>query len=156
MKCFSLPCSFSARGVALTVLSVACAIVGVAWWYLHPPVERTDGVVYGQRNGEPLPLDVIRPSRPNGLGVAFMVSGGWKSGHAGELPVWMMAPLLRRGYTVFAIYHVSQPEATVMEIIEDVHRGIRFVRHHAEKYGIDPDRIGISGGSAGGHLSLML
>ncbi len=43
-----------------------------------------------------------------------------------------------------------------MEIIEDVHRGIRFVRHHADEYGIDPDRIGVSGGSAGGHLSLML
>ena len=43
----------------------------------------------------------------------------------------MMAPLLRRGYTIFAIYHISQPEATVMEIIEDMHRGVRFVRHHA-------------------------
>jgi BD-FAE/PDZ domain len=85
-----------------------------------------------------------------------MVSGGWKSGDAGELPAWILAPLLRRGYTIFAIYHVSQPEATVMEIIEDVHRGIRFVRHHAEEYEIDPNRIGVSGGSSGGHLSLML
>ena len=119
-------------------------------------MERTDGVVYGHRNGDALPLDIIRPAQSNGLGVAFIVSGGWKSGDPGEVPVWMMAPLLRRGYTVFAIYHVSQPQATVMEIIEDVHRGIRFVRHHAGRYGIDPDRIGVCGGSAGGHLSLML
>jgi acetyl esterase/lipase len=156
MKPLSPTCSFSLRGVAVSILAIAGALVSVTWWYLHPVVERTDGVVYGQRNGDSLPLDVIRPAQPNGLGVAFMVSGGWKSGRAGELPVWMMAPLLRRGYTVFAIYHVSQPEATVMEIIEDVHRGIRFVRHHAHEYGIDPDRIGVSGGSAGGHLSLML
>ena len=43
-----------------------------------------------------------------------------------------------------------------MEIIADMHRGVRFVRHNASQYGIDPHRIGVSGGSAGGHLSLML
>jgi len=135
---------------------VLLALAGTGWWYLHPSVDRTDGLVYGHRGDKPLTLDVIRPTEPNGLGVAFMVSGGWKSRQAGEAPAWMMAPMLRRGYTIFAICHVSQPEATVMEIIEDVHRGVRFVRHHAEEYGIDPDRIGVSGGSAGGHLSLML
>ena len=142
-------------GTGFLVL-LAALIAGSGWWYLHPAVERTDGVVYGERHGKPLVLDVIRPSDPNGLGVAFMVSGGWKSQHAGDAPVWMMAPLLRRGYTIFAIYHISQPEATVMEIIADVNRGVRYVRHHAEEYGIDPQRIGVSGGSAGGHLSLML
>ncbi|MFV2070251.1 MAG: alpha/beta hydrolase fold domain-containing protein [Pirellulales bacterium] len=145
-------------GILATISMVALllAIVGAAWWYLHPTLERTDGVVYGHRHDKPLTLDVIRPANPKGLGVAFMVSGGWKSGHAGEAPAWMMAPLLRRGYTIFAICHVSQPEATVMEIIEDVHRGVRFIRHHADEYGIDPARIGVTGGSAGGHLSLML
>ena len=106
-------------------------IVGIGWWYFHPAVHRTSGIEYGQRNGEPLMLDVIRPTRPNGIGVALVVSGGWKSGEAGSAPVWLMAPLLRRGYTVLAIYHISQPQATIMEIIQDVHRGVRFVRHHA-------------------------
>jgi len=142
--------------MAVSIVVVIAALGGAGWWYLHPPVVRTDGVQYGERNGEPLVLDVIRPAQPNGLGVAFMVSGGWKSGSAGEAPAWFVAPLLRRGYTIFAIYHISQPEATVMEIIDDMHRGIRFVRLHAEDYEIDPKRIGVSGGSAGGHLSLML
>jgi acetyl esterase/lipase len=135
---------------------VLLALVGAGWWYLHPAVERTDGIVYGHRDGKPLAIDVVRPSQPNGLGVVLVVSGGWKSQSAGSAPVWMMAPLLRRGYTVIPVYHISQPEATVMEIIQDVHRGVRFVRHHARKYGIDPARIGVTGGSAGGHLSLML
>ena len=138
------------------LIALVVAIICAGWWYLHPAVERTDGIVYGQRNGQDLKLDVIRPARPNGLGVALMVSGGWKSAEAGSAPVWLMSPVLRRGYTVFAIYHISQPKATVMEIIEGMHRGVRFVRHHAREYGIDPDRIGITGGSAGGHLSLML
>jgi acetyl esterase/lipase len=84
-----------------------------------------------------------------------MVSGGWRS-KAGSFQPWIAAPILRRGYTIFAVYHVPQPEATVMEITEDVNRAVRFVRHHAREYGVDPQRLGVTGGSAGGHLSLML
>ncbi len=141
---------------SVSLVVVLLALVGFGWWYLHPTVERTNGVVYGHRNNKPLTLDVIKPAQPNGFGVALMVSSGWKSGSSRDAPVFKMAPLLRRGYTIFTIYHISQPEATVMEIIEDVHRGVRFVRHHANEYGIDPERIGVTGSSAGGHLSLML
>lgn len=140
----------------ISILVLLAVVAGAGWWYWHPPVDRTDGIVYGQRHGKPLTLDVIRPAKPNGIGIALMVSGGWKSDRPGETPAWLMAPLLRRGYTIFAICHISQPDATIMEIIEDVNHGLRFVRHHAKEYGIDPNRIGVTGGSAGGHLSLML
>ncbi|MBL9137943.1 MAG: alpha/beta hydrolase [Verrucomicrobiales bacterium] len=142
-------------GIAVLVVGVGL-VAGLGWWYFHPPIQRTDGVAYGRRHDKALTLDVLRPDRPNGIGVALMVSGGWKSSAAGKFPSWMAAPLLRRGYTVFAVCHISQPEATVMEIVEDVHRAIRFIRFHAKEYGIDPTRLGVTGGSAGGHLSLML
>lgn len=100
-------------------------------------------------------MAIVRPSRGNGLAVALLVSGGWKSGTNAFHP-WMAAPLLRRGYTIFAVTHLSQPQATVMEINDDMHRAIRFIRYHAQDYAIDPKRIGVTGGSAGGHLSLML
>lgn len=129
---------------------------GGLWWYFHPAVQRTNAIVYGQRGNRSLALDVIKPARPNGLGVLLLVSGGWKSGPPGSFGQWLAVPLLRRGYTVFPIYHVSQPDATVMEIIQDMHRAVRFVRHHARDYGVDPQRLGVTGGSAGGHLSLML
>ena len=140
----------------LLLLAAGSLTFGWAWWYFHPQVSRNDGIVYGYRNDKPLMMDVIRPANANGHAVALMASGGWKSSSPGTTPIWLLAPVLRRGYTVFAIYHVSQPEATVMEIIDDAHRGLRFVRHHATDYGIDPHRIGVTGGSAGGHLSLML
>lgn len=144
-------------GIVLGLLALSAALyVWYLWSYYSPQVLRTDGVVYGSRNGNDLTLDVIRPAKPNGLGIAFMVSGGWKSQKAGEPPAWLMAPLLNRGYTIFAVCHVSQPESLVPEIIEDMHRSIRFIRAHATDYGIDPARIGVTGGSAGGHLSLML
>ena len=130
--------------------------IGSVWLYLHPRYERVDGVVYGQRQGRNLAMDVVRPVKTNGFAVLLLVSGGWKSLTPGSFQPWMVAPLPRRGYTVFAIYHISQPGATVMEIVEDVNRAVRFVRHHARDYGVDPQRLGVTGGSAGGHLSLML
>jgi acetyl esterase/lipase len=142
--------------VLLCLLLIILAGFGAFRWYFNPQVNRTVAVAYGQRGGNKLFLDVLRPQNPNGLGVLFLVSCGWKSAGPGDFKPWMATPLLRRGYTVFAIYHISQPKATVMSIIEDVNRAVRFVRFHASEYGIDPRRLGVTGGSAGGHLALML
>ncbi len=140
-------------GAALLLLAGAAA-AGV-WWYFHPPCEHRPGIVYGARGGHPLSLDLVRPAHPNGAGVLLMVSGAWKS-KPGRFDPWMAAPLLRRGYTVFAVSHRSQPQAAVQDTVADIHRAARFVRHHAADYGIDPARLGVTGGSSGGHLSLML
>lgn len=140
--------------LALAVAALGL-LTGIAWLYFHPKFTWTRGLAYGQRNGETLTVDVMQPPTPNGKGVLLMVSGSWKSG-TNSLRPWLAAPLLRHGYTVFPVYHVSQPRATVMEIVADVNRAVRFVRTHARDYGVDPDRLGVTGGSSGGHLSLML
>ncbi len=117
---------------------------------------RQGDVIYGRKFGTALTLDVLKPkANANGLGVIFCVSGGWFSAPPGEKANPNVVPLLNRGYTVFAVVHGSQPKFTIPEILEDMHRAVRFVRFHAKDYGIDPDHIGITGGSAGGHLSLM-
>ncbi|MFM8877674.1 MAG: alpha/beta hydrolase [Verrucomicrobiota bacterium] len=137
------------------ILLLLAVIAASLWVYFHPTVAPIRRVTYGQRHGHELTYDVVRPETPNGLGVALMVSGSWKSGTNSFHP-WMTAPLLRRGYTILAVCHVSQPEATVAEIFEDVSRAVRHIRHHAREHGIDPERLGVTGGSAGGHLSLLL
>lgn len=117
--------------------------------------DRKVDVVYGRKYGTALTMDVFTPkSRPNGIGIIWVVSGGWFSGHdsIGPAPI---AELLNRGYTVFAVVHGSQPKFTIPEILEDMHRSVRYIRYHAKDYQIDPERLGITGGSAGGHLSLM-
>jgi acetyl esterase/lipase len=84
----------------------------------------------------------------------LVVSGGWFSAHEAISPQFFQAAL-DRGYTVFAVVHGSQPKYTIPEIIGDMNGAIRFIRHHAADYHIDPNQLGIMGGSAGGHLSLM-
>lgn len=121
----------------------------------EPGYERTEDVVYGRKHGTALTLDVFTPKEnANGLGLVWVVSGGWFSAHQ-AINEGFVKPFLDRGYTVFAVVHGSQPKFTIPEVLEDMHRALRFIRHHAEDYGVDPDRIGIYGGSAGGHLSLM-
>jgi acetyl esterase/lipase len=146
------------RRVALALAALVTAVIlllALGWWWLHPPHETTRGIVYTHRKGRDLTLDILRPAHPNGRGVMVMISGGW---HSQRDPVQdlIVAPLLRRGYTVFAVTHGSQPEFTVMEIVADVQRAVRFVRFHAREYGVSPDRLGVAGGSSGGHLSLMI
>jgi acetyl esterase/lipase len=68
----------------------------------------------------------------------------------------MYAPLLDRGYTIFAVVHGSQPRFIITEITEDIHRAIRFIRTNAAQWGVQPEKLGITGGSAGGHLSLTM
>jgi acetyl esterase/lipase len=121
-----------------------------------PPYTRREDVIYGRKNGTALTLDVFRPERnANEAGVVLVVSGGFFSSHEAIVPAFFQ-PLLDRGYTVFAVVHGCQPRYTVPEIVKDVNRAVRYLRHHAKDYAIDPGRIGITGASAGGHLSLML
>ena len=141
--------------VLLALVVLIAILAGCLWCYFHPTFERKNGIVYTRRHGQDLTFDVVQAAQSNSLGIVLIVSGGWKSGPDNFNP-WMVAPLLRRGYTVFAVSHLSQPKATVMEIVEDVNRAVRFIRYHARDYDIDPNCIGVAGGSAGGHLSLML
>jgi acetyl esterase/lipase len=122
----------------------------------EPSFNRKEDVVYGRKYGTALTMDVFAPKKDaKGIGVIFVVSGGFFSSHEGINPVFVR-PFIDRGFTVFAVVHGSQPRYTVPEIVQDMNRAVRFIRHHAREYGIDPDRLGIYGGSAGGHLSLMI
>ncbi len=121
----------------------------------EPNYDRIEDVIYGRKHGMALTLDVFKPNeKANGAAVIFVVSGGWFSDHD-RIHVPYFSEFLNRGYTVFAVVHGSQPRFTIPEAIADLGRAVRFIRAHASDYHVDPERIGITGGSAGGHLSLM-
>ena len=138
--------------------------------------------VYGHKYGLALTYDVYTPRNNNGAAVLFINSGGYASGlmrqcEKGPDSAWTFLPidpvgkwdlprlileqysferLLDAGFTVFDIRHGSTPKFTIDEIFEDCSRAVRYIKFRAEEYGIDPERIGIWGASAGGHLALLL
>ncbi len=114
-----------------------------------------DSVIYTRVDNTALTYDVFTPKNPNGAAVISILSGGWVSSKANGSP-GLAAEFLRRGYTVFTVSHGSTPRYTIDEIIPQVMRAVRHIRANAQAYGIAPDRLGITGSSAGGHLSLMI
>ncbi len=140
------------HSIVLTLILLGCS---AAFDAAGADFTRTEDVVYGRKHGMALTMDVFRPAQTNGYGVILMVSGGWFSSHDAINPAFFQA-FLDRGYTVFTVVHGSQPKFVVTEILDDVHRAVRFIRHNALKYGVNPERLGITGASAGGHLSLMM
>jgi acetyl esterase/lipase len=122
----------------------------------QPNATRTEDVIYGRKFGLAMTMDVFTPNeKPNGKGIIFCVSGGWVSNKPGPGIPPLIHEFLNRGYVVFAVMHGAQPKFTIPEVLEDMHRAVRFIRANAKKYNVDPDKLGIAGASAGGHLSLM-
>ncbi len=120
-----------------------------------PPFTRIEDVIYGRKDGLALTMDVFKPQRPNGAGIIEIVSGGYLSSH-GAISEPIIDTFLKRGYTVFCVVHGSQPRYQVPEIFKDIQRASQFIQLHARDYGVDPNRIGVTGASAGGNLSLLL
>ncbi len=117
---------------------------------------RDQDVIYGHDYGMALTMDVFTPERDaNGAAVVFPASLGWGSNRR-ALEMMPVTELLSRGYTVFVVMHGSKPKFTITEVIEHLHRAVRHIRYHAERYKIDPDRIGATGVSSGCHLALIL
>jgi acetyl esterase/lipase len=119
---------------------------------------QTRDVIYMKAGGTAFTMDVLKPAKPNRAAVVFVVSGGWISDHS---MLKSFGPDIEKvfvdgGFTVFEVVHGAQPRFKVAEIVEQVRTAVRFVRAHATDYGIDSNRVGVSGISTGGHLSLMI
>ena len=114
--------------------------------------------IYGRKDGIGLTVVVIKPKiKPNGKAIISVQSGSWVSGYNGiEINTTYMEQYLKKGYTLFAVMHGSQPRYAIPDAISDLKRAVRYIRYNAGKFGIDPDHIGITGGSAGGHLALAV
>src|SRR5437867_2026168 len=116
--------------------------------------------VYGEVHGTGLLMDIFTPKgKPNGLAIIDVVSGAWYSdrGKIREHAQGQFYSIFcSRGYTVFAVRPGSRTRYTGSEMASHVKTGIRYVKQHAPEYKIDPDRLGITGASAGGHLATLV
>jgi acetyl esterase/lipase len=123
------------------------------------PFTQHQNVVFGESHGVGLLMDIFTPTAPkNGLGVVDVISGAWHSDR-GKIRDHARAQtfhiLCRKGYTVFAIRPGSVTKFSVPEMLANLNLGICWVKDHSQDYGIDGDRLGLMGASAGGHLACL-
>lgn len=136
--------------------------------------------VYGHKYGLALTYDVFTPRNADGAAVVFINSGGYVSGQFRQCEEtasgWAFVPiepierwglprllteqygfekLLAAGFTVFDVRVGSSPKFAVDEMFADCARAVRHIKSRAKDYRIDPARVGLWGGSAGGHLALL-
>ena len=138
----------------LFVAMVTCACLAGPVLADDSNYTRQEDVIYGRKFGLAMTMDVFTPKeKPNGRGVIWCVSGGWVSAKPGSIGPGQ--EFVNRGYVVFEVVHGSQPKFTIPEVLDDMHRAVRYIKAHSQDFGVDPAKLGIAGASAGGHLSMM-
>lgn len=91
--------------------------------------------------------------------IVFIHGGGWRNGN--KRGGGFLNPTLAyaaKGYVCITVNYrlITDENWRIDQCIEDVKNAVRWLRAHAEKYNVDPNRIGATGNSAGAHLSVML
>jgi acetyl esterase/lipase len=139
------------------LLTLALAPISVALSQAPSQFTVIEDVSYCTGGGKPLLLDVFVPQSRNRTptpAVLWIHGGGWEHG---DKSASSMAKLLAEGGFVTASlgYRLSS-ESPFPAAIEDCKCAIRFLRANASRYGIDSERIGVAGSSAGGHLAELV
>lgn len=140
----------------LALLSLCC------WVFAQRPnaaptdAKKLDDVVYAKTGTRELHVDIVMPkdapAKPHPC-VVWIHGGGWSKGtHKANQAAWLAG----KGYVAASVEYRLSGEAIYPAQIQDCKAAIRFLRAHAKDYGIDPNRIGVWGGSAGGHLVACL
>lgn len=95
--------------------------------------------------------DALRPA------VVFIHGGAWSAGSKDDMVFRnLMIDYAKQGYVTLSVEYRFHQEAEFPACIEDVKCAVRWLKAHAKEYKVDPERIGCTGHSAGGHLAMML
>src|SRR5579862_3492612 len=138
-------------------LAIVCGLAAIfpAAAAEYPVVTQT-GLVYAEHDGTKLIGDIYQPK---GLAKAPAViavhGGGWQNGNRATYQYW--GPFLsRNGIALFTVdYRLGKP-GMYPKAVYDVRAAIQFIRANAARFDLDPDRLGLIGDSAGGHLTALL
>ncbi len=143
------------KAVALLLALASFVYAGSQPYSSRAPVTVIPNIVYSTPNGSPQRLDLYLPAGAEGPVpvVVWVHGGGWVAGSKDRTHASRLA---ERGYAVASINYRLAQEAVFPAQIEDCKAAVRWLRANAEKYGLDPTRIGAWGSSAGGHLVALM
>jgi acetyl esterase/lipase len=148
------------RSTRLPILILAtAALIATEAAAADTPFSQRENVVFAEAHGVGLLMDIFIPiGKKNGLGIVDVISGAWHSDR-GKIHDHMRGQtfhiLCAKGYTVFAIRPGSITKFSAPEMLANLNQGICWVKEHSQEFGIDPERLGLMGASAGGHLACL-
>jgi alpha-L-fucosidase 2 len=123
-----------------------------------PRTPTQDGILYAEVDGQTLTMDYYAPKGPGPHPAAIIIhGGGYRRGDSKSGSEAYCADFLApAGYAVFSINYRLAPKYPYPYMVHDVERSIRFIRHSAARWNVNPNQIALVGGSAGGFLSNMV
>lgn len=151
-----------AFGLSTTLLLDAAAAGSSSMELATNYVVKPD-VPYLTADGDELKVDIYGPRNNlwEGLGekkatptLIFFHGGGWMAGSKDSVAL-QLTPYLEKGWSAVAVQYRLSGKALAPAAVEDARCSVWWVKRNAEKYGFDPDRIVLTGRSAGGHLALI-
>ena len=115
-------------------------------------------IVFRRVAGRELKLDVYRPRTEGEQRPAILQihGGAWVIGDKREQGIPLLKYLASRGWVGFNANYRLSPGATFPDQLVDLKAALAWIRAHAEEYGVDPDFVVVTGGSAGGHLTALM
>lgn len=113
------------------------------------------GIAYGAADGVPLLLDLVLPDVPTGAMTIWLHGGGWSGGSRADGISYWCSLLAAHGIACASVDYRLSGDAVFPAQIHDVKAAIRWLGAHAADYAFHPERIGIWGHSAGGHLAAL-
>lgn len=111
-------------------------------------------IVYAEADGHQLLARCYRSERSIGHGIVMVHGGAWTANDR-TTPWFVSESLARKGMTVLSLDFRCGPDFVHPSASADVVAGLRFLRSHANKFGVDSDSIGLIGSSSGGHLVMF-
>lgn len=127
-----------------------------------PDVTVLADLEYGAADGEPLVLDAclppdLAPDADPVPGILVIHGGSWREGLKDSV-AWraVCTWLAGAGYPAFSVQYRLAPEHPFPAGFDDVSTAIEWVRAESGRFGVDPDRLGVFGGSAGGNLAALV
>lgn len=133
------------------VLGIWILITGVLFG--NHRVERE--IVFAKIGETKLRLDLYHPQATDTKHplIVWVHGGAWRAGSRDSVPI---KALVKKGFAIASVDYRLSTEAPFPANVHDIKAAIRFLRSHAEKHQIDPERISIAGASAGGHLAALV
>lgn len=119
-------------------------------------IEVIKDIEYKKVDGKSLQIDMYIPrniKKPAPL-LVFIHGGGWKGGNRQDYKVYLVA-FAKKGYITATVSYRLLKDGPYPDCVEDISDAVNWFFRNGEKYGYDPDRIALIGGSAGGHLALL-